>query len=239
MTKHAVIVAHGQPSDPRPAGAALEVLATEVQALLPGWAVGAATLAEEGAVARAVAGRPGGVVFPMFMAGGWFTRVQIPKRLAEGGAPGRSDAWTVLEPFGCDPAVHDLCVTLVREAGAGDVILAAHGSFKSSAPSDIARHVAERIAEKTGAVVAAGFIDQEPRLSSLTGRGGVCLPFFAAEGGHVGEDIPAALAKAGFSGHILPPVGTHARVPGIIAAAIARGVPVCAGSCRWARGQNP
>ena len=231
MTKTALIVAHGQPSDPRPAGAALEALAARVQVLMPGWSVGAATLAEEGAIARAVAGRPGGVVFPMFMAGGWFTKVQIPKRLAEAGAVG----WTVLEPFGCDPAVHDLCVTLVREAGSDQVILAAHGSFKSAAPSDIAVHVAGRIAAETGAAVAAGFIDQEPQLSTLTGLGGVCLPFFAAEGGHVSEDIPAALATAGFQGRILPPVGSDARVPGIVAAAIARGEPVCKGACRWAR----
>lgn len=233
--KRAIIVAHGQPSDPRPAGAALEVLAAQVQALMPGWSVGAATLAEEGAIARAVAGRPGGVVFPMFMTGGWFTRVQIPKKLAEAGAVG----WTVLEPFGCDPAVHDLCVTLAREAGADQVILAAHGSFKSSVPSDIAVHVAGRIAAEVGAEVAVGFIDQEPQLASLTGRDGVCLPFFVAEGGHVSDDIPAALAEAGFTGRILPPVGLDARVPEIIAAAVARGVPVCAGTCRWARGQNP
>jgi sirohydrochlorin ferrochelatase len=235
MSKNALIVAHGQPSDPRPAGVALEALAAKVQALLPGWHVAAATLAEDGAIARAVAGRSGGMVFPMFMAGGWFARVQIPKKLAEAGA----EDWTVLEPFGCDPAVHDLCATLVREAGAGQVILAAHGSFKSSVPSDIAVHVAARIAAETGAEVAAGFIDQEPQLASLVGRGGVCLPFFAAEGGHVSEDIPAALAEAGFTGRILPPMGLDARVPRIIAAAIARGVPVCSGACRWATDQNP
>ena len=231
MTKHALIVAHGQPSDPRPAGAALEALAARVAADLPGWVVGAATLAEEGTIARAVAGVQGGVVFPMFMAGGWFTRVQIPKKLAEAGAVG----WTVLEPFGCDPAVHDLCVTLVREVGTEQVILAAHGSFKSSVPSDIALHVAGRIGAETGADVVAGFIDQKPQLSSLAGWGGVCLPFFAAEGGHVSDDIPAALAEAGFTGRILPPVGLDARVPGIIAAAIARGVPVCEAACRWHR----
>jgi sirohydrochlorin ferrochelatase len=235
MTQHALIVAHGQPSDPRPAGAALEALAARVEAMMPGWVVRAATLAEEGAIARAVEGRSGGVVFPMFMAGGWFTKVQIPKRLAEVGAEG----WTVLEPFGCDPLVHELCVTLVREAGKREAILAAHGSFKSSVPSDIAFHVAGRMAAETGAEVATGFIDQEPQLSGLSGRGGVCLPFFAAEGGHVSEDIPEALAAAGFTGRILPPVGLDARVPGIIAAAIARGAPVCSGACRWARGQNP
>jgi sirohydrochlorin ferrochelatase len=231
MTRHALIVAHGQPSDPRPAGAAMEALAARVQALLPGWEVAAATLAEPGAIALGVQARAGGVVFPMFMTGGWFTRVQIPAKLAEAGAVG----WAVLEPFGCDPAVHDLCVTLVREAGADQVILAAHGSFKSSVPSDIARHVAERIAAGAGVPCAVGFIDQEPQLASLRGFAGVCLPFFAAEGGHVSEDIPAALAEAGFAGRILPPVGLDERVPGIIAAAIARGVPVCAGACRWAR----
>jgi sirohydrochlorin ferrochelatase len=171
----------------------------------------------------------------MFMAGGWFTKVQIPKRLAEAGAEG----WVVLEPFGCDPAVHDLCVDLVREAGEHDVVLAAHGSFKSSVPSDIAALVADRIAAETGAEVAVGFIDQEPQLSTLTGHSGICLPFFAAEGGHVSDDIPAALAEAGFTGRILPPVALDARVPGIIAAAIMRGVPVCSGACRWARRQNP
>lgn len=239
MTQYALIVAHGQPSDPLTSARALDGLAARVQALLPGWNVAAATLAEPGALARAVAGRPGGVVFPMFMAGGWFTRVQIPARMAEAGAEGWPGHWTVLEPFGCDPALHDLCVTITREAGAEAVILAAHGSFKSPAPSAIARHVAGRIGAEIGVRVATGFIDQEPQLSTLTGVQGVCLPFFAAGGGHVSDDIPAALAEAGFRGRILPPVGLDPRVPGIIAAAIARGVPVCSGACRWARGQNP
>ncbi len=194
--RSALIVAHGQPSDPRPAGAALEV------------------------------------VFPMFMAGGWFTRVQIPARLAEAGATG----WRVLEPFGCDPGLHDLCVTLAREAGADQLILAAHGSFKSPVPSDIARHVARRIAAEADMPhVAAGFIDQSPQLASLTGfgTGAVCLPFFAAEGGHVADDIPAALAEAGFQGRILPPVGLDPRVPALIAAAITTSREVCITDCRW------
>lgn len=234
---HALIVAHGQPSDPEPAARALKALADQVQSLMPGWRIGAATLAEPGAVARAVAGQAAGLVFPMFMAGGWFTRVQIPARLAEAGAQVGPGGWTVLEPFGCDPAVHDLCVTLVREAAAPEVILAAHGSFKSPAPSDIARHVADLIAARTGARVQTGFIDQDPQLATLTGGGpeAVCLPFFAAWGGHVAEDIPQALDQAGFRGRILPPVGTDARVPGIIAAALSRGTPVCAAACRWAR----
>ncbi|MBL9050073.1 MAG: cobalamin biosynthesis protein CbiX [Tabrizicola sp.] len=227
----ALIIAHGQPSDPGPAALSLAALAKKVEARMEGWTIGAATLAEPGALARAADGGSG-LVFPMFMAGGWFTKVHIPARLAEAGAVG----WTVLEPFGCDPALHDLCVTLASEAEARTVLLAAHGSFKSAVPSDIARHVAGRIAAETGARVLTGFIDQAPQLSTLTGldRDAVCLPFFAADGGHVSEDIPKALMEAGFQGRILPPVGLDARVPDLIAAAIVRGRPVCAAACRWA-----
>lgn len=231
MTKCALIVAHGQPSDPAPAAAELAALAERVTAVLPGWEVRAATLAEPGALAAEAGAMTPGVVFPMFMTGGWFTRVAIPARLAEAGIAG----WRVLEPFGCDPAVHDLARAVVAEAGGSDVILAAHGSFKSSVPSDIARHVAGVIASDRAGRVEAGFIDQKPQLASLTGfgPGSVCLPFFAAAGGHVTEDIPAALAEAGFQGRVLPPLGLDPRVPALIAAAISAGREVCAVECRW------
>jgi sirohydrochlorin ferrochelatase len=234
MTRTALIVAHGQPSDPGPAARELAVLAALVMQHLPGWDVRSVTLAEPGALAEVAGAMPAGVIFPMFMAGGWFTRVQIPARLAEGGVTG----WRVLEPFGCAAALHDLAVAIVAETGAESVILAAHGSFKSSVPSDVARHVAQRIAAETGiARVEAAFIDQSPQLATMTGfgPGAVCLPFFAAAGGHVTDDIPAALAAAGFRGRILPPVGLDARVPALIAAEIAAGREVCASECRWKR----
>lgn len=235
-----LILAHGQPSDPMPSAAALAAFAARVAALMPGRAVIPATLAEPGALARAVAGplmRGRGLVFPMFMAGGWFTRVQVPLRLAEAGVATGMGGWQVLEPLGCDPALHDLCVTLAREAAAPELVLAAHGSSRSAVPSEIARHVAGRIAAEAGVGrVALGFIDQVPRLSSLTGFGAeaVCLPFFAAEGGHVTGDLPRALERAGFRGRILPPVGDDPRLPGLVAAAISRGKTVCAERCHWA-----
>jgi sirohydrochlorin ferrochelatase len=227
----AIIVTHGQPSDPAPAARALVDFAERVGALLPDWRVRSATLAEAEGLGTLASGMQAGVIFPMFMTGGYFTRVAIPERLRAGGVTG----WQVLEPFGCDPMVHDLAVTLAREAGADAVLLAAHGSFKSPVPSDIARHVAGRIAARVGVRAEAAFIDQEPQLAGVRGfgPGAVCLPFFAAAGGHVVQDIPAALESAGFKGRILPPVGLDARVPGIVAAAIAAGQIVCAGECRW------
>lgn len=231
--KPVLIVAHGQPSDPRPLAAEVAALAAAV-AGVAGRVVAAATLAEPGALAAALARLgPQGLVYPLFMAGGWFTRAHLPRRLAEAGGAG----WQVLEPMGCDPAIHDLAVTLARETGAAEVVLAAHGSGRSSVPSDIAVHVAGRIAAELGVRAEAAFIDQAPRLADLRGfgPGAVCLPFFAAGGQHVSLDIPAALAGAGFAGRLLPALGLDARVPAIIAAAITAAQPVCAGECRWHR----
>lgn len=213
-----MIVAHGQPSDPAPMAAELRALAAQVAGHLPGWQVGAATLAERGALAQAVAGPEAGVIFPLFMAAGWFTQSAIPQRLAEAGA----DGWRILTPFGETAVVQDLAVTVSREAGVAEVLLAAHGSFKSAAPAAVAGRVAARIADQTGARVEAAFIDQSPRLAEVQGFGpaAICLPFFAMAGGHVTQDLPQALAQAGFAGRILPALGCDARVPALIAGLI-------------------
>lgn len=232
MSGVALIVSHGQPSDPGPAEAELAGLAARVAEQLPGWQVGSATLAAPGSLARAVAGLGGeGLVYPLFMAGGWFTRVFLPSRLAEASGSG----WQVLEPLGCDPAVHDLAVRIVRMEEARGVVLAAHGSGQSRVPADIAAHVAGRIARDGGIRAEAAFIDQEPRLTGIAGfgPGSVCLPFFAASGDHVTRDIPAALGQAGFQGRLLPAIGLHRDIPALIASAIERGEPVCAGKCLW------
>jgi sirohydrochlorin ferrochelatase len=138
--------------------------------------------------------------------------------------------WAYLPPFGLDARVQDLVVTLAQEAATAqgrtvaqtDVLLAAHGSFRSSAPSEVAQAVAQRLKGAGFARAEAFFIDQEPRIATATGfgAGSVCLPFFAAEGGHVTDDLPQALAEAGFGGQALAPLGLDARVPSLIAAAL-------------------
>jgi sirohydrochlorin ferrochelatase len=84
--------------------------------------------------------------------------------------------------------------------------------------------MADRIAAATGlGRVETGFIDQSPRIAEVArrlGPGAVCLPFFAARGGHVIDDLPQALDEAGFTGTLLDPVGVDPRVPGLIAAAL-------------------
>jgi sirohydrochlorin ferrochelatase len=223
--RRALIVAHGQPSDPAPAAAEIAALAARVAAHLPGWEVLAATLAAEDDLRRAAAALAGAraLVYPLFMTDGWFTETHLPARLA---AAGLRDG-VLLPPFGLDPAVQALTLRLAAGAavaGATALVLAAHGSFRSEAPARVARGLAGRIAAETGlARVEAGFIDQSPRLAEVAAgmpRTSACLPYFAARGGHVTEDLPRALAEAGFAGPLLPPVGAHPEVPGLIAAAL-------------------
>jgi sirohydrochlorin ferrochelatase len=219
---NALIVSHGQPSAPDLAEAELARVAARVGDILPNWQVRSATLSAEGQLA-AVIGElgPSGMVFPMFMACGWFTGKHLPERLAEAGGAG----WRSTLPMGCNPAIQGLAAALVMEALTGpahetDLILAAHGSGRSDAPSVIAHAVARTICRSLGLRSAsAAFIDQAPRLADMNGFGktAICLPYFAADGGHVQEDIPKALSEAGFDGRILPPLGADARVPLLIA----------------------
>lgn len=218
----ALIVAHGQPSDPAPAEADLAHLASAVAAFLPTWHVTSATLADPDALAEAAIGDVG-LVYPMFMSGGWFTATHLPERLATVGAAD----WRILAPFGLDPGVQALTITLAQEATLGhpmaEVLLAAHGSFRSPAPSEVAYDMVRQLKAAGLHRAEAGFIDQSPRITDVAhgfGPNAVCMPYFAAKGGHVIDDLPDALAMAKFTGRLLPPVGLDPRVPGLIAQAL-------------------
>jgi len=230
-----LLVSHGQPSAPESAEAELAALAAAVRRLMPGTQVLSATLAAPGALARAAArAETPGQVYPLFMAGGWFTRVQLPVRLAEAGAKG----WTILEPMGCDPCVHALALEILREnLPASSIMLAAHGSGKSPVPAAIATRLAARIAQELGIRTQAGFLEQSPRIAEASGHGpdALCLPFFAANLTHVTEDVPEALKAAGFQGRVLPAVGLDPRLPVLIAEAARAGKAICAETCRAAQ----
>ncbi len=80
----------------------MRALAAAVAARLPGWRIRGATLASRGTLEAALAdlGPGPAMVYPHFMADGWFVRRQLPRRLGEAGHP----AARVLPPFGVDTA---------------------------------------------------------------------------------------------------------------------------------------
>ena len=100
----AILVAHGAPADPEPQDLVLHDLAKRVGALLPDWEIRGATLAREGSLACALDGLVAPLIYPFFMAEGWFTKRELPRRVAEAGHPDL----TYLDPLGVDPDLPDL-----------------------------------------------------------------------------------------------------------------------------------
>lgn len=214
----ALIVAHGQPGDPGPQQAAIEALAARIR--LPGTRIRGATLAMPGALDIA---RDQTLIYPLFMAQGWFTRSELPRRLAQAGAAHAR----ILPPFGADPRLPALCLALLTKAAATrgwalpetHLLIAAHGSGRSRAPAEAARAMAAALAPHLGAI-SCGFIEEPPFIAEAARalpRQTLCLPLFATEAQHVTDDLPGALQTAGFQGVTLPPVGQAAEVPAMIA----------------------
>ena len=215
---HAVIVAHGQPSDPAPAEASLAAFAGAVDALTPQVSVSSATLAAPNALETCLDGLPDGTaIYPLFMAKGWFVTSALPKRV------GSRDV-RILDPLGVDPELPNLVADALRDVLAGqlraardvDLVLAAHGSGRSANPAKVAEafasHLLKLVPFKS---IRPGFVEQPPSIAeAATGTDGtaICLPFFACTGGHVLEDVPQELAQGGFSGHVMPVVG---ELPGV------------------------
>ena len=218
----AVIVSHGQPGDPGPQQDAIVLLANQVRAEAPGCDVAGATLAAEGALARALT--PGCLVYPMFMAQGWFTGRELPRRIAETGISAR-----MMPPFGSDPGLPDLVRGILHAALDGrdpadvPVLLAAHGSQRSQASFDATEAMAALLRPDFAKLVT-GYVEQQPFLAHAARDlgNGICLPMFALRAEHVTDDLPNALDAAGFTGRRLDPVGLHPAVPAMIAAALRR-----------------
>ena len=225
----ALIVAHGSPADPFPQEAALKALAVRVAMRLPGWRIAGTTLAAEGALEQALSRLDRPLVYPFFMAEGWFTRTTLPRRLAAAGA----GALHQLPAFGTDPALPALMARVATDAARAahldpartTLLLAAHGSKVARASAEITETMAARLRAATPfARVVTGYVEEPPFLADAArGLGpALCLPFFALRAGHVAQDVPEALAEAGFEGPLLPAIGEHADAAALIAAALAR-----------------
>lgn len=210
---HAIIVAHGQPSDPAPAEAALATFAAKVNALSGPVEVHSATLAAPQALENQMDNLPGDtVIYPLFMAKGWFVTSALPKRIGDRNL-------RILDPLGIDPDLPRLAATAIRDTltdhqwdeTSTDLIIAAHGSGRSRNPSAVASGFARQLG-KTLALksIRIGFVEEPPSISDAASGAGalsLCLPFFACTGGHVLDDVPQELDRANFRGQVMPVVG--------------------------------
>jgi sirohydrochlorin ferrochelatase len=224
----ALIIAHGSPADPVPQECWMQALAARVRMWLPGWEVRGTTLALPGALESAIKGMPDALIYPFFMAEGWFTRSQLPKRLRAAGIEQPLQLPALGHDPGMEGLLRDVATAAAHELGLPDdasLILAAHGSQVSPASSQITEEMARMLRRDTGFKVTTGYVEQEPFLEDVarqTKGPAFCLPFFATRAGHVSEDLPQALKAAGFTGPLLPAIGEHPDCARLIANTLIR-----------------
>lgn len=228
----ALLVAHGQPADPVPQEERLADLARQVAEVLPDWDIRSATLAHVGALQGALhQAPPDTLIYPFFMAEGWFTGKELPRRLKDLNA----GELRQLPPFGTDPALPQLIAEVTTQAAlragfapeASRLLLAAHGSKVSRSSANTTWAMAELMRRHTGfAEVHCGFVEEAPFLAKAAENLGqaICLPFFALRASHVAQDVPEALSEAGFQGPLLPAIGEHPQTAQLIARALLRAV---------------
>ncbi|UWQ07666.1 CbiX/SirB N-terminal domain-containing protein [Aliiroseovarius crassostreae] len=208
----ALIVSHGQPSDPEPAEEALAEYAAVIQAALPDHVIRSATLAAPGKLEAQLAQmEDGGVIYPLFMADGWFVRTALIKRISEAAL---GIVVSIMPPYGLASSLPKVAAENVRKelaaTGSDKLLVVAHGSAFGDAPAASARLFTDRLqAELPDLTIELGFLEQEPSIgdkAKALGPGAICLPFFAMKGDHVRLDVPAALKMGGFEGTIMPSI---------------------------------
>lgn len=221
MDRTILIVAHGSPSDPEPQEHALAKLADKVCASLNGrWRVASATLAASGQLEAALASHPDAVIYPFFMAGGFFTDTILPSRTPK--------HVPKLAPFGqsndlpraAAARLAQVLDDLGWDAQATGLLIASHGSAHGRSNAAEARAFAAKLATCIPMrEIRTGFLEQEPVLQDVARDMGqaICLPWFALNSGHMTQDVPAGLHAAGFLGPCLPPFIQWDSTPALIA----------------------
>lgn len=183
-------------------------------------------------IAEALAGfaAPRVLVYPLFLADGYFSRVRLPDLLlaAAGSRPVR-----VLAPLGLDPALVGIVAgkaqAAIAQAGFAvertTVVLLAHGSPSDPASRAATDLMAARLAEQgVFRAVRTAFLEEPPSLAQAVAEisGPVAVVgLFVGEGLHGGADVPQLLDEIGrdalvFAGNI----GRFTDLADIVAAAV-------------------
>lgn len=152
------------------------------------------------------------IVQPYFLVPGKFVRVDAPRQLEAGRAAYPKVRFALAQPFGDHAALAELALQRATEAETshlGDssptaLVLVAHGSPDPTANRMVAVVAARIQAFRRYASVKVAYLGLNqpligPAIDALAQQGFRCLvvvPYFLQLGGHVAEDLPAAIAAA-------------------------------------------
>jgi sirohydrochlorin ferrochelatase len=161
------------------------------------------------------------VVYPLFLADGYFTRVALPRLVEQAKQRDATRTISILQPLGLEPALADV---IADEAAAAahsranlpaetSIVLLAHGSKKDQASRMATERLADRLRQRQCFYDARiALLEEAPSLAdAIEGMSGpiIVVGLFAGEGMHGVDDarrlvagIEAAIASA-VTRHIL------------------------------------
>jgi sirohydrochlorin cobaltochelatase len=174
------------------------------------------------------------LVYPLFLADGYFNRDRLPQLIAAAQAPpATARRIRVLPPLGLDPGLVEVVAGRAQAAagiagfapGSATLVVLAHGTPRDPASRQAAESVSNRLAA-TGrfAAVRPAFLEEPPSLAGVladVAGAAVVIGLFAGEGLHGGVDVPQligeiARADIAFAGN----VGTFTEITDLVAAAV-------------------
>ncbi len=175
------------------------------------------------------------IVYPLFLADGYFTRVALPRLVK----PSRrqDQIITVLPPLGLDPALDDLIVDEALDTAryhsilpeTVTVVLVAHGSTNDKASRIATEQLADRVrGRRCFRDARIALLEEAPSLAEATADTPgpiIVVGLFAGEGVHGADDTKRLVAELGRDDIVLvEPVGTFEGLDTIVAAAVTRHV---------------
>jgi len=177
------------------------------------------------------------LVYPLFLADGYFTRVALPQLVEQARQQDVARTISILPPVGLEPALADLIADEAVAAAlahaiapeATTVVLLAHGSTKDRASRTAAEQMAQRMRQR-GCFrdTRIALLEEPPSLAeAIAGTRGpvIVVGLFAGEGVHGADDARRLVAELGRDDVVLVgPVGTFAGIDAVIAIAVARHV---------------
>lgn len=175
------------------------------------------------------------VVYPLFLADGYFTRIALPRLIEKARHDDADRAVSVLPPLGLEPALADVIADEAVAAthshgatpGATTVVLLAHGSTKDRASRTAAEQLADRMRQgRRFRDTRVALLEESPSLAEAVAdirEPVVVVGLFAGEGMHGAHDARRLVAELARDDLILiGPVGTFAGIASVVAAAVAR-----------------
>ena len=171
------------------------------------------------------------LTYPFFMADGYFVSKVLPERVA---AASPDLDYSILPPLGLDSGLARLMMTCALRSAAeaafdpeaSQLLVVGHGSKLERASAEATRQIADELAAMARfGCVRSAFIEEPPFVGdALAGAKEplIVVGFFAGDGMHSSQDVPAAIEESGARAVYIGPIGTSAAVRDLVVGAVAR-----------------